>query len=83
MTDDADQIFKGLINEYKAKANRSQQELEGFPKPPGLGAFWLNSETGVLYIASLDEQGETIWQEMRDVMGPRPLVSDGPDELWV
>lgn len=83
MTEDAGQIFKGLISEYKNKAKRTEQEVQGYPKPPGLGAFWFNSDTGILYIASLDEDGETIWQQMTDVMGPKPLVTDGPDELWV
>jgi len=86
MTDDAGQIFQGLINEYKVKAKRSEQLRDGFPKPPGLGAFWLDSDTGILYIASLDEEGEAIWQRMESVMGPKPLSPldiDGPDHLWV
>jgi len=83
MTEDAGQIFKGLISEYRSKAKRIEQEAEGCPKPPGLGAFWLNSETGILYIATLDEDGETMWQKMTDVMGPTPLIKDGPDELWI
>jgi len=83
MTEDAGQIFKGLIDEYSAKAIRTQQEIEGFPKPPGLGAFWLNSETGILYIAALDDSAEAVWRQMEDVMGPKPLVTDGPDQLWV
>jgi hypothetical protein len=86
MTEDAGQIFKGLINEYKGKAERSDQQQAGMPIPPGLGAFWLDSETGILYIASVGDDGEALWRRMEDVMGPKPLKplsADDPDQFWI
>jgi len=79
MTQDAGQLFNELIDEYGKRVKGSKDGRGDIPKPPGLGAFWLNSETGILYMASLDEDGETIWQSVDDVMGP----GDGPDLLWV
>lgn len=75
MSQDAGQLFKGLIQEYNLKAARTDQELKGYPKAPGLGAFWLNSETGVLYISALDELGEPVWRPMSD--------SDEDSQMWV
>jgi hypothetical protein len=75
MSQDAGKLFKGLIREYDRKANKIERELRGRPKPPGLGAFWLNSETGVLHIAALNELGEPVWRPMSD--------GDEDSQMWV
>lgn len=59
MKDDAGKIFKDLIGEYQGK---TPQERRPEPTPEALGQLWLNSETNLLYMASMDDEWNIVWK---------------------
>jgi hypothetical protein len=54
-----DNVFKELIEEYHERSNGANLVNSSGPEAPG--EFFYDSETGKLYIAGADDEGELKW----------------------
>lgn len=59
MKDDAGKVFKDLIGEYQRETPQGKRPE---PKPEALGQLWLDSETNLLYVASMGDDGKSVWK---------------------